>query len=220
MSGDAGGARSHRRGPDLADRSRQPRHGGAHACCGRLQRAGRGRHQAQADRRAAGHEPGRRYGPADRDRGAGQGDTRRGAIDVVADRGYFKIEDIEACEKAGMEPYVPRPQRGPRSGRGCSARTSSNTTRRATLLSARPASACSPIRHRSCAGSRKSTTSTSRPVEIARCARDARTTVRSVSRLENEAVLDRMQARLAKRPEILDRRRESWSIRSAPSNNG
>jgi transposase len=34
-------------------------------------------------------------------------------IAVIADRGYFKIEDIEACEKAGMEPYVPRPQRGP-----------------------------------------------------------------------------------------------------------
>ena len=34
-------------------------------------------------------------------------------IDVVADKGYFKIEDIEACEKAGMTPYVPRPQRGP-----------------------------------------------------------------------------------------------------------
>jgi len=31
-------------------------------------------------------------------------------IAVAADRGYFKIEDIEACEKAGMEPYVPRPQ--------------------------------------------------------------------------------------------------------------
>ena len=30
-----------------------------------------------------------------------------------ADRGYFKIEDIEACEKAGIDPYVPRPQRGP-----------------------------------------------------------------------------------------------------------
>jgi hypothetical protein len=27
-------------------------------------------------------------------------------IDVVADKGYFKIEDIEACEKAGM---VPKP---------------------------------------------------------------------------------------------------------------
>jgi transposase len=34
-------------------------------------------------------------------------------IAVVADKGYFKIEDIEACEKAGIEPYVPRPQRGP-----------------------------------------------------------------------------------------------------------
>src|ERR1035437_3049613 len=27
-------------------------------------------------------------------------------IDVVADRGYFKIEDIEACEKAGLTPHV------------------------------------------------------------------------------------------------------------------
>jgi transposase len=34
-------------------------------------------------------------------------------IDVVADKGYFKIEDTEACEKAGIVPYVPRPQRGP-----------------------------------------------------------------------------------------------------------
>jgi IS5 family transposase len=34
-------------------------------------------------------------------------------IAVVADRGYFKIEDIEACEKAGIDPYVPRPQRDP-----------------------------------------------------------------------------------------------------------
>ena len=34
-------------------------------------------------------------------------------ISVVADRGYFKAEDIGACEKAGMTPYVPRPQRGP-----------------------------------------------------------------------------------------------------------
>jgi hypothetical protein len=32
---------------------------------------------------------------------------------VVADRGYFKIEDIEACEKAGIEPYVLHPQLGP-----------------------------------------------------------------------------------------------------------
>ena len=33
-------------------------------------------------------------------------------IDVVADRGYFKIEDIEACERAGCVPHVAKPQRG------------------------------------------------------------------------------------------------------------
>jgi hypothetical protein len=39
-------------------------------------------------------------------------------IDVVADRGYFKIEDIEACEKAGLTPHVPKPQRGPAARKG------------------------------------------------------------------------------------------------------
>lgn len=33
-------------------------------------------------------------------------------IEAVADRGYFKIEDIEACEAAGVTPYVPKPIRG------------------------------------------------------------------------------------------------------------
>ena len=35
-----------------------------------------------------------------------------GENDVVADRGYFKIEDIQACEKTGCVPHVPKPQRG------------------------------------------------------------------------------------------------------------
>jgi len=33
-------------------------------------------------------------------------------IDAVADMGYYKGEDIEACEKIGVTPYVARPQRG------------------------------------------------------------------------------------------------------------
>ena len=33
-------------------------------------------------------------------------------IDVVADKGYFRTEDIASCEEAGLTPYVPRPQRG------------------------------------------------------------------------------------------------------------
>ena len=32
-------------------------------------------------------------------------------IDAVADRGYYKIEDIEACEAAGITPCVPKPDR-------------------------------------------------------------------------------------------------------------
>jgi transposase len=33
-------------------------------------------------------------------------------IEAVADRGTFKIEDIEACEAAGITAYVPKPVRG------------------------------------------------------------------------------------------------------------
>src|SRR4051812_8349090 len=33
-------------------------------------------------------------------------------IDAVADRGYYKVEDIKACETAGIVPHVPRSQRG------------------------------------------------------------------------------------------------------------
>lgn len=33
-------------------------------------------------------------------------------IKAVADRRYFKIEDIEACEAAGVTAYVPKPVRG------------------------------------------------------------------------------------------------------------
>ena len=54
------------------------------------------------------------------------------AIDVVADKGYFKIEDIEACEKAGMVPMWLARSVALRSEKAYSARTSSNTTPRPT----------------------------------------------------------------------------------------
>ena len=71
----------------------------------------------------------------------------------------------------------------PRSRPACSAKMSSDTTRPVTASCARPVSG--PLR--------------------ARCTKGR---FRTVSRFENEAVLDRMQDRLAKRPDILDRRRE------------
>src|SRR5256714_12013291 len=131
-------------------------------------------------------------------------------IAVVADRGYFKIEDIEACEKAGIDPYVPRPQRGPSVRAGlfrkdefsydpasdsflCPAGQhlhpySSSLMRGLQKINYRHSQACRDCAIRSqCTGNR----------------------FRSVSRLENEAVLDRMQARIAQRPDILDQRRET-----------
>ena len=35
------------------------------------------------------------------------------AIDAVADRGYYKIEDMEDCEAGGITPFVPKPDRSP-----------------------------------------------------------------------------------------------------------
>ena len=67
-------------------------------------------------------------------------------IDVVADKGYFKIEDIEACEKARIEPYYRAPSVVPRSRWACSARMSSNMMQQATAMCVRRVSACIPIR--------------------------------------------------------------------------
>jgi hypothetical protein len=127
----------------------------------------------------------------------------------VADRGYFKIEDIEACEKAGIDPYVPRPQRGPAVRAGlfrkdefrydpisdsflCPAGQrlhpySSSLMRGLKKINYRNCQACRDCAIRSqCTGNQ----------------------FRSVSRLENEAVLDRIQAHSAA-PDILDQRRET-----------
>ena len=131
-------------------------------------------------------------------------------IAVVADRGYFKIEDIEACEKAGMEPYVPRPHAVHRSGRACLERRV--RIRRGTRYRSLPGWPAPAFRSVIGPGAvrRRSTMSTSRRAAIGplrpRCTNNS---FRSVSRIENEAVLDPMQCRLAQRPEVLAQRREA-----------
>jgi hypothetical protein len=130
-------------------------------------------------------------------------------IAATADKGYFKIEDIEACEAAGIDPYVPRPQRGPSVRAGlfrkdefrydpesdtlvCPAGQrlrpySSSLMRELKKINYVNKAACQdcPIR--------------------SRCTRNR---FRTVSRLENEAVLDRMDARMARNPDIVKLRRE------------
>jgi transposase len=129
-------------------------------------------------------------------------------IDVVADRGYFKVEDIEACEKAGCIPYVPRPQRGSSVREGFFRKDEFRYDSGCDAYVCPAGKLLTPIRHgrlRDLAkvdyGNRRACRDC--PIR-ARCTND----VRSVSRLENEAALDRMAERLKARPEILDRRRE------------
>jgi len=130
-------------------------------------------------------------------------------IDVVADRGYFKSEDIEACEKAGITPYVPKPQRG------SSVRNGFFRKDEFRYDAARNAYVCpagqelTPIREGKLRELKKvdygNATACRACALRPRCTRD----VRAVSRLENEDALDRMTERLKARPEILDRRRET-----------
>ena len=131
-------------------------------------------------------------------------------IEAVADRGYFKFEDIEACEAAGITAYVPRPIRG------FSAREGFFTKEEFRYQPSRDVYLCpanvvlSPryfgkirdnvkidyVNRKACP------TCALKP----RC---TTTAFRRVTRLENEAVLDRMAARLAARPDMLRQRRES-----------
>jgi len=130
-------------------------------------------------------------------------------IDVVADRGYFKIEDIEACEAANIIPHVAKPQRGPAVREGFFAKDAFVYDPDADHYVCPSGQRLSPF-----------TKSKSRDnIKVDYCNRDAcracdirhrcTRTFRRVSRLENEAVLDRMAERLAARPELMDRRRNS-----------
>jgi transposase len=130
-------------------------------------------------------------------------------IAVVADRGYFKIEDVEACEKAGIEPYVPRPQRGPSVRAGLFRKDEFRYDPTSDSFLCPAGQRLHPYSSSLMRGLKK----------INYCNRQAcrDCTIRTqctgnqfryVSRLENEAVLDRMQARIAQRPDILDQRRE------------
>jgi transposase len=131
-------------------------------------------------------------------------------IAVVADRGYFKIEDIEACETAGMEPYVPRPQRGPAVRAGLFRKDEFHYDRESDSFLCPVGQRLQPYSSSFLRKLKKinyANRQACRDCPIrSRCTRNS---FRSVSRLENEAVLDRMQARIARRPDILSIRRET-----------
>ena len=138
LRGDAGATRPDRRGSDLADRSRQPRHGRAHE--GRrglqIQLAVDAKNKMIVEQAVTNQvvDMGLLTQTAEPARDILGVET----IDVVADRGYFKAEDIKACEKPAAFLTFPNRSADRRCARASSARTSSDTTRARRLRSARP----------------------------------------------------------------------------------
>jgi hypothetical protein len=127
--------------------------------------------------------------------------------DVVADRGYFKIEDIEACDQAGLTLHVPKPQRGPAVRNGFFRKDEFRYDPDRDVFTCPGGQTLAPHYYGKSRDLQK--IDYSNPAACPTCPLRARcmTNVRWVSRLENEAVLDRMAARLKARPELLDRRR-------------
>ena len=133
-------------------------------------------------------------------------------IDVVADKGYFVVEDIEACEAAGVIPYVPKPLRGAAAKGGF-------FLKEQFRYDALSDSYICPDGQTLPASSKKQFVREGVYEQRYRsqractaCALKTRCTsgkYRTLSRYENEAVLDRMADRLASRPDIMDQRRNT-----------
>lgn len=131
-------------------------------------------------------------------------------IDVVADRGYYKIEDIEDCEAAGVTPHVPKPLCGFAVKNGFFAKEQFHYDADANVLicpggetlepkfksKIRNNDAISFVNRKACGACKLRN----------RCTNAAS---RKVMRYANEVILDRMAARLAAAPEVLDQRHES-----------
>ena len=125
-------------------------------------------------------------------------------IEAAADRGYYKGEDVQACEDVGIEAYIARPQRGSAVRDGLFRKEefrydpTSDTYRCPGGQQLYPLYRCGKGDH----------------TTVQYCNRDAcrgcelkpqctANTYRRVGRWTEEAVLDRMEARLAARPEIV-----------------
>ncbi|WP_295561548.1 transposase [uncultured Sphingomonas sp.] len=133
-----------------------------------------------------------------------------GRIDVVADMGYYKGEDIEACEASGITPYVARPELGSAvaNGRFFKDRFAYDPEADAYRC---PGGQLLDTRYRSVTNGHVSIQYSS-PAACTACTIRARCTGgrwRRINRWENEAVLERMAKRLAERPGILNIRRET-----------
>jgi hypothetical protein len=130
-------------------------------------------------------------------------------IEAVDDRGYFKIEDIEACEAAGITAFVPKPIRGPAVAQGFFSKEEFRYDVENDVYVGPGDQTLSPRHFGKSRDNVKIDYVNRDACKICHLRERCTKSFRRVSRLENEAVLDRMTNRLRARPGILDIRRES-----------
>jgi IS5 family transposase len=130
-------------------------------------------------------------------------------IDVVADKGYFRTEDIAACEMAGLTPHAPRPQRGSSVSNGFFRKDEFRYDAERDAYACPGGHELKPIRKGRLRDMKK--IDYANPAACRDCPLRPRCTnnYRAVSRLGDEDALDRMAVRLKANPEILHRRRET-----------
>lgn len=131
-------------------------------------------------------------------------------INVVADKGYFKIEDIAASEVAGIVPYVPKPQRGSAVSNGLFAKDDFRYDVENDIYICPGDERLEPRKRRKIRDTEL--IDYSNPSVCKACELRARCTTgkfRRITRYEGEEVLDKMAVRLAARPDVLSQRRES-----------
>ena len=135
-------------------------------------------------------------------------------IDVVADRGHCKIEDIEDCEAAEITPYVPKPDRSTARHSGHFPKSEFQYDAATDTYRCPAGERLAPLYRRSVGKSRGGTYVVSY-INRAACRgcglreRCTKNPFRSITRFANESTMERMAERLVARAEVMARRRES-----------
>jgi len=132
----------------------------------------------------------------------------RDELTVLADRGYFKGEEIVGCERAGIKTLVPKPQTSGNKARGYSTKPTFATSRPRMSIDAQRSTSHLAFHNRRRWPNAPQVLSSACP----KCPIKARCTsgeYRRITRWENEHVLETMQKRLDRTPQASRLRRQT-----------
>jgi hypothetical protein len=128
--------------------------------------------------------------------------------DIVADGGYFKSEDIKACQEMGMEPHLPAVNNSPSERAGLYGKSAFGYDSAKNIYRC-PAGAELTFR-RQTEDKGRILFNYDNPQACAGCRLKSRCTAsahRTVTRWEHEQSVERMMAAVAARPELLAKRK-------------